>query len=122
LALYTNEMKKYPDEQGLYEQMLEWLGQTNLLEEQLKVYKEALQKFPTTVWRDRLARWYIRRERKEEFESYSRQLLGQLGDQELQNYLKQFIGANSSANPASFDAQLYLGLYTLAHERFPHNL
>ena len=40
LALYASEMKKYPDEQGLYEQMLQWLGQTNLFEEQLKVYKE----------------------------------------------------------------------------------
>jgi tetratricopeptide (TPR) repeat protein/cytochrome c-type biogenesis protein CcmH/NrfG len=122
LALYTNEIRKYPDEQGLYEQMLEWLGQTNLFEDQLKVYKEALLKFPTSLWRDRLARWYIRRERKEEFETYSRQLLEQLGDQETQDYLNQFVGSNSAANASSFDAQLYLGLYTLAHERFPHNL
>ena len=26
LALYANEIKKYGDEQGLYEQMLQWLG------------------------------------------------------------------------------------------------
>jgi tetratricopeptide (TPR) repeat protein len=122
LALYANEMKKYPDEQGLYEQMLQWLGQTNLFEEQLKVYKEALAKFPTPLWRDRLARWFLRRERKQEFETFSRELLEQLSDRELQAYLTQFIGEGASANASNLDAQLYLGLYTLAHERFPHNL
>jgi tetratricopeptide (TPR) repeat protein len=122
LSLYANEVKKYPDEQGLYEQMLEWLGQTNLLEEQLKVYKEALAKFPTTVWRDRLARWFLRRERKTEFEKFSRELMEQLSDPEIQDYLNRFIASNANASASDFDAQLYLGLYTLAHERFPHNL
>lgn len=122
LTLYANEMKKYPDEPGLYEQMLQWLGQTNLLEEQLKVHKQALQKFPTTLWRDRLARWFIRRERRHEFETYSRELLAQLSDREIQEYLAKFVGANSAADASTFEAQLYLGLYTLAHERFPHNL
>lgn len=123
LALYAAEAQKYPDEQGLYEQMLQWLGQTNLFEEQLKVYKEALAKFPTALWRDRLARWYIRRERKQEFEAFSRRLVEQFGDQEIQNYLRQFTGSNAAATDAtSFEARLYLGLYTLAHERFPHNL
>ena len=122
LTLYANELKKYPDEQGLYEQMLQWLGQTNLFEEQLKVYKEALAKFPTPLWRDRLARWFLRRERKQEFETFSRELLERLSDRELQAYLTQFIGSNAGANASNFDAQLYLGLYTLAHERFPHNL
>ncbi|HEX8923089.1 MAG TPA: tetratricopeptide repeat protein, partial [Pyrinomonadaceae bacterium] len=122
LALYSSEMKKYPDEQGLYEQMLQWLGQTNLFEEQLKVYKEAIAKFPTTVWRDRLARWFLKRERKQEFETFSRELLDQLSDPETQDYLSKFISSNASASASNFDAQLYLGLYTLAHERFPHNL
>ncbi|MDT5121343.1 MAG: hypothetical protein QOC96_825 [Acidobacteriota bacterium] len=122
LSLYANEVKKYPDEQGLYEQMLEWLGQTNLLEEQLKVYKEALAKFPTTVWRDRLARWFLRRERKTEFEKFSRELMEQLSDPEIQDYLNHFVASNANASASDFDAQLYLGLYTLAHERFPHNL
>jgi tetratricopeptide (TPR) repeat protein len=121
LSLYANEVRKYPDEQGLYEQMLQWLGQTNLLEEQLKVHKQALQKFPTTIWRDRLARWFLRRERKQEFETYSRELLEQLNDREVKEYLDRFVGS-SGANASTFEARLYLGLYTLAHERFPHNL
>src|SRR6185503_9349869 len=50
LALYSAEIKKYPDEQGLYEQMLQWLGQTNLVDEQLRVYQQALRTFPSTTW------------------------------------------------------------------------
>ncbi|HVG35480.1 MAG TPA: tetratricopeptide repeat protein, partial [Pyrinomonadaceae bacterium] len=122
LTLYANELKKYPEEQGLYEQMLQWLGQTNLFEEQLKVHKQALAKFPTPLWRDRLARWFLRRERKQEFETFSRELLEQLNDREIQEYLNRFVSASATANASSFEAQLYLGLYTLAHERFPHNL
>src|SRR5262245_52791205 len=41
LALYSGEINKYPDEQGLYEQRLQWLGQTNLIEEQLRVIQDA---------------------------------------------------------------------------------
>jgi tetratricopeptide (TPR) repeat protein len=122
LALYANELKKYPDEQGLYEQMLQWLGQTNLFDEQLKVYKAALAKFPTTLWRDRLARWFLRRERRQEFESYSRELLAQLNDTEVQHYLERFVGPEVYTQSQNGGSQLYLGLYTLAHERFPHNL
>ncbi|HYG80098.1 MAG TPA: tetratricopeptide repeat protein, partial [Pyrinomonadaceae bacterium] len=122
LVLYANEVKKYPDEQGLYEQMLQWLGQTNLFDEQLKVYRAALAKFPTTLWRDRLARWFLRRERRQEFEAYSRELLAQLGDREVQAYLERFTSLSADPQAANGGAQLYLGLYQLAHERFPHNL
>ncbi|HEV2801670.1 MAG TPA: tetratricopeptide repeat protein [Pyrinomonadaceae bacterium] len=122
LSLYANELKKYPEEQGLYEQMLQWLGQTNLFEEQLKVHKQALQKFPTTLWRDRLARWFIRRERRQEFEIFSRELIEHLSDREVQEYLARFVGGGAAPNASAFEAQLYRGLYTLAHERFPHNL
>jgi tetratricopeptide (TPR) repeat protein len=122
LALYGNEIKKYPQEQRLYEQLLEWLGQTNLTEEQLRVYRETLKQFPTTLWRDRLARWFLRRERREEFAEYSRELLEGLGDRETESYLERFVAARATAGADNLDAKLYLGLYTLAHERFPHNL
>lgn len=121
LALYSEEIKKYSDEQGLYEQMLQWLGQTNMVEEQLRVYRETIKKFPSEAWQDRLARWFLRWQRKQEFESYSRELLSKLNDEEVARYLKKFISANASANPVGFDGKLYLGLYKIAHERFPHN-
>src|SRR5262245_31667304 len=122
LALYSNEIKKYPEEQGLYEQMLQWLGQTNLVEEQLRVYQEAIKRFPTNVWTDRLARWYLRRERKSEFEWLSRDLIEKMNDGEIETWLAEFVNSGASAGSSEFKANLYLGLYLRAHERFPHNL
>ncbi len=122
LALYANEIKKYPDEQGLYEELLQWLGQTNLVEEQLRVYQDAIKRFPTNIWNDRLARWYLRRERKGEFEHFSNELLQKLNDHEVENYLVKFVYSGSSERASEFDRKLYLGFYKLAHERFPHNL
>lgn len=122
LSLYAAESKKYPDEQGLYEQWLQWLGQTNLVDEQLRVYREAIQRFPTNFWQDRLARWYLRRDRKEEFNRYSQDLLARLDDEEVQNYLSKFASAGAAANASAFDANLYLSLHKIAHQRFPHNL
>jgi len=122
LAFYAAEIKKYPGEQGLYEQMLQWLGQTNLFDEQLRVYKEALGRFPGETWRDRLARWLLRRERKREFEEFSRELVAKLDDVEAERYLSKFLGGHYGAKADSFEAGLYLGLYRLAHARFPDNL
>jgi len=122
LALYAAEIKKYGDEQGLYEQMLQWLGQTNMAEEQLRVYQETLKKFPTTMWRDRLARWFLRQKRSQEFETFSRDLIAKLNDEEAESYLRKFVDSGANANASTFDANLYRALYVLAHERFPHNL
>ena len=121
LALYSAEIKKYPEEQGLYEQMLQWLGQTNLAEEQLRVYQEAIQRFPSNVWTDRLARWYLRRGRQTEFENFSRELMSKMSDQQLAAYLAKFVQSGANETASAFDANLYLGLHRLAHERFPHN-
>lgn len=121
LALYSAESKKYPDEQGLYEQMLQWLGQTNLAEEQLRVYQEAIKRFSSNVWTDRLARWYLRQGRKAEFEKFSRKLLGGMNDREAESYLNKFVQAGAAESATTFDANLYLSLHQLAHERFPHN-
>ncbi len=122
LALYSNEIKKYPNEQALYEQMLQWLGQTNLVEDQLRIYKESLKQFPNALWQDRLARWFLRHERKKEFEAFSRELIEKMNDAEINAYLTKFVAANASAGEKSFDANLYQSLYSVAHERFPHNL
>ncbi|PYS85236.1 MAG: hypothetical protein DMF67_01685 [Acidobacteria bacterium] len=122
LALYAAEIKKYPDEQGLYEQMLQWLGQTNLFDEQSRVYREALERFPSEAWRDRLARWLLRRERKQEFADYSRELVSKLDDKDAERYLERFIAPRATSDAKSFESDLYLGLYSLAHERFPENV
>lgn len=122
LNFYANEIAKYPNEQRLYEQMLQWLGQTNLAEKQFEVYQKALQNFPQKSWKDRFARWLIRNRRYDAFENFSRTLVSTFNDSETQDHLKQFIDGKEFNGVRDLDSQLFFALYSLAHKRFPHNI
>ena len=122
MTVYADEIKKYPNEAGLYERELQWLGQTNLLDEQLRVYREAARRFPAESWRDNLARWYLRQKRDQDFADYSRELLEKLNDADAEKFLNEFMTSKIGASVTDKDAKLYVGLFSLAHQRFPHNL
>lgn len=119
LELYSAEITKYPDEEWLYERRLQWLEKTGFAEEELKVYRTALARFKTRGWQDKLARWFLRQKRSEDFAAFSEDLAGKLNDAEIQSYLSQFVDGNVSAG--DFEKQLYLKLYQTARARFPHN-
>lgn len=119
LALYSKEIAKYPNEEWLYEKRLAWLEQTNLIDEKLRFYKDAAARFQTANWRDKLARFFVREKRDDDFAALSEDLIGRLDDTEIQNYLSQFADGNFSSS--KFQEQLYLKLYRTAHARFPHN-
>ncbi|MBI4851232.1 MAG: hypothetical protein HY819_05340 [Acidobacteria bacterium] len=118
IELFNREIKKYPKEEALYEQLLQWLGQTNLVNDQLAVYQKAIKQFPTTNWYDRLARWLIRQKRDQEFADYSKELLSKFDEVQVTDYLNQFV---TSYSYSDFDKKLYLSLYSYAHNRFPQN-
>jgi len=120
LALYSNEIAKYPNEEWLYEQRLTWLEQTNLTGEQLDAYKAALARFQTNNWRDKLARFFLRNNRQNEFTEFSEDLISKLNDADTHAFLSEFVDGKVSAT--DFEKQLYLKLYQSAHGRFPHNV
>jgi len=120
LALYSNEIQKYPNEEWLYEQRLAWLEQTSLTEEKLQFYKLALEKFQTRSWQDKLARFFVREKRNDDFAAFSEDLIGKLNDEEIQNYLSQFAEPKQFQN--ELEKQIYFKLYASAHEKFPHNI
>jgi tetratricopeptide (TPR) repeat protein len=121
LELYSAEIAKYPDEEWLYERRLAWLEKTDFAEEQLKVYQAALARFQSRGWQDKLARWFLRQKRGDDFAAFSEDLAGKLNDAEIQSYLAQFVDGNVSS-PGEFEKRLYLKLYETAHARFPHNI
>ena len=90
LAVYSTEISKYPEQEWLYEQRLAWLEQTNLFDEQEKVYKMALLHFPESGWHDKLARWYLRNKKEKEFTAFSQELVEKLNDEKLAEYLLLF--------------------------------
>ena len=122
LNLYAGETAKYADEPRLYEQMLQWLGQTNLAERQFEVYQKALQNFQNRTWKDRFARWLIRHQRREDFDNFSRSIVSNFDDAETQEFLGQFIDGKENGDAKSLDSQMFFALYSLAHRRFPHNI
>jgi tetratricopeptide (TPR) repeat protein len=123
LQLYWNEIRKHPQEEGLYETFLQWLDRTGLFNEKLRAYQDAIRNFPSPAWHHRLARWLIRQQRREAFQQYSREIVEALDDEEIRGYLQQFItSSNTPGDQVNYDAQLYFQLYQFAHNRFPHNV
>ncbi|MFQ3639777.1 MAG: tetratricopeptide repeat protein, partial [Chloracidobacterium sp.] len=121
LAFLYGEIKKHPREEGLYERLLRWLGQQSLVDEQLRAYRQAVQRFGDNTWRHRLARWFVRNERQAAFAEYSKQLVAALDDEDLAAYLQAFF-ADVQLGENNNDARLYLQLFRFAHDRFPTNL
>src|SRR6185369_10051475 len=73
VAFFWGEIKKHPKEEGLYERFLRWLGQAQLINEQLKAYDSAIKQFDSNTWYHRLGRWYVREKRGKELTRYSKQ-------------------------------------------------
>src|SRR5262249_49079432 len=124
LALFWGEIKKHPKEEGLYERFLQWLGQAQLMNEQLKAYNAALREFDSNTWYHRLARWYVRQKRGRELAAYAKQLIDVFDEDEIGDYLYRFGGYGSTAkgDGVDWDQRFAFDLYSYAHRRFPGNL
>ncbi|MEW6732620.1 MAG: hypothetical protein AB1489_14925 [Acidobacteriota bacterium] len=123
LRFFWSEIKKHPNEEGLYERMLKWLGSTDIVGEQLKVYTAAVQRFQDNTWYHRLARWYIRNKQRDAFQQYSREIVEIFDQDDINEYLQRFAALSRyNVGDVNYDSQLYFELYNYALKRFPHNL
>ncbi|MCI0486123.1 MAG: hypothetical protein L0229_05935 [Blastocatellia bacterium] len=124
VAFFWAEIKKHPREEGLYERFLRWLGQAQLVGEQLRAYDSAIRQFDSNTWYHRLARWYVRQKRGRELNNYSRQLINIFDEEEITEYLYRFAGygATAAGDQLNWDERLAFDLYSYSHQRFPRNL
>ena len=124
VAFFWAEIKKHPREEGLYERFLRWLGQAQLINEQLKAYDSAIKQFDSNTWYHRLGRWYVRQKRGRELAAYSKQLIGLFDEEEITEYLLRFAGYGASAgsDALNWDERLAFDLYSFAHTKFSRNL
>lgn len=124
VAFFWGEIRKHPREEGLYERFLRWLGQAELVNEQLRAYNSAIRRFDSSTWYHRLARWYVRHKRAGELARYSRRLINIFDEEDVNEYLLRFAGygADSGADELNWDQRLAFDLYSYAHTRFPRNL
>jgi predicted Zn-dependent protease len=124
VAFFWGEIKKHSKEEGLYERFLRWLGQAQLINEQLKAYDSAIKQFDSNTWYHRLGRWYLRQKRGKDLTRYSKQLIGVFDEDEITEYLLRFagFGATAAGDEMNWDERLAFDLYSYAHTRFPRNL
>ena len=113
LAVLRRELDRNPNDPLLYERLAAFLQQNNLDAQEEEVYQRAIARFNTTSFYDKLARFYLRRQRREAFTLLSRKVVDIFRGTELEQYF-----GNVNANWP----QEYLQLNLYAHRRFPHDL
>jgi tetratricopeptide (TPR) repeat protein/Flp pilus assembly protein TadD len=113
LAVWRQELDRNPNDPGLYEKFAAFLEGNQLGAEEEAVYKRAIQQFPGANWYHKLARWYLRKKRQQDFQALSEQVAQIFSGSELQAYI-----GGMPEMPANF----HLHFNQLAHQRFPHNL
>jgi Flp pilus assembly protein TadD/predicted Zn-dependent protease len=113
LRVLRAELDRNPNDPGLYLELLEFLDQNQLGTELQAVYRRAMQQFPGPSWYHKLARWYLRQDRKQDFEALSKEVVGIFSGSDVEAYLAD-VGADVS--------EISLRLNQYANHRFPHNL
>lgn len=116
LAVYRTQITKNPNDPGLYARLAVFLDQNKLALELEQTYQQAMQQFQDRSWSHKLARWYLRTKRVQEFAKLTRDVTTTFSGTELESYFAQVAGKGA------VDANLYLQLNLYAHQRFPHDL
>ena len=117
LALLRAELDRNPSDPALYDKLASFLEQNRLDEHEEDVYQRAIAQFQSggTVlgWYEKLARFYLRQKRKEEYRALTSKITDIFSGTDLESYLQQA--------PAP-DSGLALQVDLYAHARFPHDL
>ncbi len=123
LAFFWAELRKHPNDEGLHERFLGWLGNTSLIGEELKAYKLALERYDDGTWLHRVARWYVRRGRGAEMRRLTDQVIRTLDDEQVTAYLEEYAGYGgvSKGDSLDIDKALALQMTRMALQRFPNN-
>jgi len=116
LALLRRELDRSPGDPLLYERLADFLGQNNLSAQEEDVYRQAMLRFSDTGWYDKLARLYLREERREAFADLTRKVTDTFDGTDLDQYFALVRGGGQPPGPA-----MYLELNLYAQKRFPHD-
>ena len=113
LAVLRKELDRNPNDPQLYEKLANFLDQNKLFAEQEEVYRQAIGKFQTTAWTDKLARFYLREKRIGDFAALTRKVTDTFEGTEVDSYFMKNSGGGM---------QLFVELNLYAHQRFPHDV
>ena len=117
LALLRAELDRNPDDPGLYEKLAQFLEQNHLNAHQEEVYQKAIAHFQQTGlvdgWYGKLARFYLRQRRSEDYRQLTRKVTDIFSGTELEHFLHE---APTPDDHLAYEVNAY------AHQRFPHDL
>ena len=116
LAVCRGEIDRNPDDPGLYERLAAFLDQNKLGGQVEAVYRKAMDRFPDASWTHKLARWYLRRQRRAEFEKLTLDVTKIFSGTDLEAYFQELVHSSAIGPAAYRQVNLY------AHQRFPNNL
>jgi cellulose synthase operon protein C len=117
LAVFRAQIVKNPNDPGLYARLALFLEQNKLGVELEQTYQQAMKQFDDPSWSHKLARWYLRTKRVQQFSQLTRTVSTTFKGTDLERYFQETV---SQSGP--IDAKLYLQLNLYAHQRFPNDL
>ena len=115
LAVLRRQLDRNPDDPLMYGRLADFLQQNDLSTQQEEVYTKAIAKFNQPGFYDKLARFYLKEKRREDFGALTRKVVDTFSGTELEGYF-----ANVTRGGGWGDLYVQLNLY--AHQRFPHDL
>jgi predicted Zn-dependent protease len=116
LALYRAEIDRNPNDPGLYDALVAFLGSNPRAPEIEQVYRRAMQRFPDSSWRHKLARYYLRNRMASELQTLSHEMVDTFSGSEVESYVADIVP------DGSLDRRLQLEINLYAANRFPHDL
>ena len=118
IALFKGEIGRYPDNKDIYLKFIDALENSKEFVELEQVYRQTAKKFSDSSLFHKLARFYLNKKKKLQFQDLSLQLAETLGQEEIREFLNTFLNS-SDANFKNLDYEFLLGIYRKTLSRFP---
>ena len=115
LGVLRRQLDRNPDDPLMYGRLADFLQQNDLSAQQEEVYTKAIAKFNQPTFYDKLARFYLRQKRREDFSTLTRKVVDTFSGTELDQYF-------DSVTRTDGWGKFYVELNLYAHKRFPHDL
>ena len=116
LTVLRAQLDRNPNDPLLYERLATFLQQNNLSAQQEQVFEQAFAKFQQPTYYDKLARLYLREQKREAFVTLTKKVTDIFSGTDLDRYFS----AVNTAKPIGPQIALQLNQY--AAKRFPHDL
>ncbi len=114
--MYRAEIDRNPNDPGLYDGLVSFLGANQRAGEIEQVYRQAMQRFQDTSWQHKLARFYIRNRMANELRTFSHDMVDKFAGSDVEAYITDVVADGSLERRLQVDINVY------ALNRFPHDL